>query len=110
MGLFGTLFARPDMNAGLKKYSETQGAVLLDVRTDAEFAQGHIPGASNLPVDRIFGAQKKIGSFDTPVYVYCQSGARSARAADWLRSAGYKNITNLGGIISYEGKVQKGRN
>lgn len=63
------------------------GAVVVDVRTPAEFAQGHVPGAVNLPVDVVGDRAGELPQ-DRIVVVYCASGGRSARAATTLRRLG----------------------
>ena len=52
MGFFDFLKG-PDINQGVKEYSVTDGAVLLDVRTPDEYRQGHIPGSKNIPLQSI---------------------------------------------------------
>lgn len=74
------------------------GAHVIDVRSKQEFAGGHFPGAVNIPVDALAGQTKKIGALDRPLVVYCASGARSSQAAAILRSAGYTDVTNAGGL------------
>jgi phage shock protein E len=73
------------------------GALLLDVRTPAEFAGKHVDGALNIPVQVLGQRLGDVGSKDRPIVVYCQSGGRSARAAVELRAAGY-TVHDLGGI------------
>lgn len=65
------------------------GALLLDVRTPEEFADGHLPGARNIPVGDL---SARLGELprDRTVVVYCHSGARSARATATLREAGIR--------------------
>lgn len=104
MGLFG-LFTGNRIDEGIKEYGRTEGAVLLDVRTSAEYAQGHIENSVNIPLDEIEGAIKKIPDTGTPIFVYCHSGARSGRAVSWLKQQGYRNVKNIGGIIDYHGKA-----
>jgi phage shock protein E len=78
------------------------GALLVDVRTPAEFSSGHIDGAINLPLDRLSGSQKKLGKDkDKPIIVYCRSGARSSRAKSILEGAGYTAVHNLGGMHNW---------
>jgi rhodanese-related sulfurtransferase len=64
-----------------------QGAALVDVRSPAEFASGHVPGSRNIPLDQL---PSRLGELDAtkPVVVCCLSGGRSARAAGVLRQAG----------------------
>lgn len=78
-----------------------QGAQLVDVRTREEFAQGHLPGAKNLPVEALAGRTRELGSKDKPVVVYCRSGARSGQAASLLRAAGFKKVVNLGPMSAF---------
>ncbi len=78
----------------------TPTAQLIDVRTPAEFAQGHLPGAVNL--DWTGGVlSAKLGELDktTPVLLYCASGRRSAEAAAHLRSKGFTDVADLAGGI-----------
>lgn len=72
------------------------GARLLDVRSPGEFASGHIDGALNIPVDQLAGRLAEVGPKDTPVVVYCRSGARSASAARTLKGAGFARVEDLG--------------
>lgn len=73
------------------------GAVLLDVRTVAEFAERHIPGALNIPVHELGTRLQELGSKARPIVVHCRSGARSAAAAQLLQRAGYE-VLDIGGI------------
>ena len=106
MGLFDFLRA-PDINEGLAQFQKTPGAVLLDVRTRQEYAQGHLPGSRNLSVDEIGQASKVIADPNTPLFVYCHSGGRSGQATAALRRMGYQRVTNIGGISGYRGKVDR---
>lgn len=79
------------------------GAVLLDVRRPDEFAQGHLPDAVNIEVTAPDFAQR-VAALDkaAPTYVYCRSGARSAKAAEQLAQAGFTHVTNmLGGVLDW---------
>ena len=101
------LFSEPTIDAGFEDYHKTQGAILLDVRTPEEFADGHIPGSRNLPLSELARIKEKIFEKDTPIFVYCHSGSRSQQAAAALKQMGYCNIKNIGGIIHYHGTVEK---
>ena len=69
--------------------------MLIDVRTANEYARGHQPGSINIPLAQI----RRINvPKDTAIRVYCKSGARSTDATKILKSMGYTNVTNLGGL------------
>ena len=91
----------------MKECQNTPDAVLIDVREKDEFAGGHIPGAINLPLSSIAASPDKLPQKDTPVYVYCLSGARSRQAAGFLEKNGYTNVNNIGGISRYKGPVER---
>lgn len=93
-----------DINEGVKQFRQTAGAVLLDVRTPEEYAEGHIPQSKNLPLQEIEKVTSVIPDKEIPVFVYCRSGARSGRAVEYMKGLGYKNAVNIGGIMGYRGK------
>ena len=95
----------PDITRGVAEYRGTSGAVLIDVRTSPEYRQGHIPESINIPLQAMERVTRVIDKEYTPIFVYCQSGARSRQAAGMLRRMGYKNVTDIGGIALYRGKV-----
>ena len=96
----------PDINRGMEEFKKTPGAVLVDVRTSPEYRQGHIPKSINVPLAVIERVNDHVESQHTPIYVYCQSGARSRQAVWALQRMGYKNVTDIGGIALYRGKVE----
>ncbi|MBD2714354.1 rhodanese-like domain-containing protein [Microvirga sp. STR05] len=83
------------------------GALVLDVRTPAEFAGGHLPGALNLDQSSPGFAQRVTALDKTrPTYVYCRSGARSANAATQMGEAGIEKVCNLaGGLLDWPYKL-----
>lgn len=74
------------------------GAVLLDVRSEAEFKTRHIDGAINIPLPDLPYFLEELGSKDRPVVVYCQSGGRSKEAARLLRHVGFRTVVDLGAM------------
>ncbi|SHK33881.1 rhodanese-like domain-containing protein [Rhodothermus profundi] len=79
----------------------TPEAVILDVRTPEEFAQGHLKGARNVNVLAAdFRERIQALNLDpnAPVYLYCRSGRRSQRAAEILRDMGFRKLYNIGGF------------
>lgn len=81
-------------------------AQLIDVREPNEFENGHILGARNIPLSQMKMRMKELRP-DKPVYLYCQSGMRSARAAQFLHRKGYRDLSHLqGGFKKWTGKVK----
>lgn len=76
------------------------GAQLVDVRSPAEFASGHIDGAINLPVQSI-GSQLDQLDRSRAVVLYCRSGSRSGMAARVLANAGFTSVHNLGPMSAW---------
>ena len=97
----------PDINEGLVRFRETEGAVLLDVRSRDEYDRGHVPGSHHLPVDSLERIGTEVPDFATPIFVYCLSGGRSSSAAARLKRMGYANVTDIGGINRYRGKQER---
>ena len=110
MGLLDLFnISRPDINKIVAGLADEPGAVLLDVREPDEYRAGHIPGSINLPVKRVAAeAATVLPDKAAPVYVYCLSGARSSRAVEALKAVGFSNVTNVGGIRAYSGKLEIG--
>ena len=79
------------------------GAKIIDVRTTEEFNEEHYPNALNIPVDQIRQRLTEFGEKNTPIVVYCASGSRSAFAARMLKSAGYTDVINAGGLDDMPG-------
>jgi phage shock protein E len=79
------------------------GATIVDVRTTEEFEEEHFPHALNIPVDQIQQRLIEFGEINKPLVLYCASGARSAYAAKILRSAGYVDVINAGGLNDMPG-------
>ena len=75
-----------------------KGALVLDVRTTAEFASGHYPGAVHIPVSDLADRLSELGDKNRAVVVYCRSGARAGQACSLLKKAGWLHVTNAGGL------------
>lgn len=75
-----------------------EGALILDVRSQNEFAGGHIVGAVNIPVDQLLKKVKPVKDINTPIIICCASGVRSASAKSLLLSMGYTKVFNGGGF------------
>ncbi|MFH2114290.1 MAG: rhodanese-like domain-containing protein, partial [Spirochaetota bacterium] len=85
---------------------ESANVLLLDVRTQEEFNQGHIAGAILSPYDALetmFREQEK----SRPIVVYCRSGNRSSIAFKTLSRMGYTNVADFGGINRWLGSLAR---
>ena len=84
-----------------------EGCVILDVRTQEEYDQGHIPGAVPIPNTEIEDrAEEELPDKAQLILVYCRSGNRSKKAAEILVELGYTNIKEFGGIIDWPYEVE----
>lgn len=73
------------------------GAMVIDVRTAAEFSTGHLPRAINIPLDEVEElTPRRVKDKDRVLLLHCQSGMRSGTAKNILRNMGYTNAFNLG--------------
>lgn len=81
------------------------GAIVLDVRSNSEFANGHISGAINIPVDVLKSNLKQLKDKNKTIITCCASGMRSASAKNILKTNGYANIYNGGGWNSLKNKI-----
>lgn len=89
--------------------------IILDVRTEGEYAEGHIPGAICIPNETIDDISKEgidsmaevLTDKDQLILVYCRSGNRSAQASQKLANMGYTNIKEFGGINTWSYDVEK---
>ena len=97
-GYFFLLPGKGDVSGAEARRLVASGARLVDVRTEGEFAAGHVPGAVNIPVQELGRRVGELEPKDRPVVLYCRSGSRSSRAAHMLRSAGFSHVHDLGGM------------
>ncbi len=85
-----------------------EGYIILDVRTQEEYDEGHIPGAILIPNTEIEDrAEEVLTDKNQLILVYCRSGRRSKLAAEILAELGYTNIREFGGIIDWPYEVEK---
>ncbi len=78
---------------------KTENAQFIDVRTPEEYAGGHAPKTSNLPLDNLENSLSKLDK-GKPVYIICQTGRRSQKGAEILQKAGFTDIYNINGGTS----------
>ena len=82
--------------------------IILDVRREEEFVQGHIPGAIHVANESIVDTRpEELPDLNQIIYVYCRSGNRSKQAAQKLAKMGYTNIIEFGGILDWSGEIEK---
>ena len=80
--------------------SVRSGATLVDVREAREFAEGHVPGARNVPMAQLPGGLDGVDR-DRPVLLICWSGNRSGAMCDVVRAAGYDAVNVGGGTAAW---------
>ncbi len=82
----------------LKRIRSKHENLILDVRTPMEYAQGHIPGAVNIPYDRLGSRLAEISAHkNKDIVLYCGSGVRVVTAASTLQAAGFNKVLHLAG-------------
>lgn len=95
--------AHPSMMGEGAREKVKAGAFLLDVRSPGEFAEGHLPGAVNVPVQELEATLASLPvDRSREIVVYCRSGLRSARARSLLLKAGYAKVEDLGGMSNWK--------
>ncbi|MFW6029568.1 MAG: rhodanese-like domain-containing protein [Halanaerobiales bacterium] len=91
-----------DPETAYKNLEENENIILLDVRTEAEYRQQHIPGSILIPLTELEErVEEVIIDKSSIIYIYCRSGVRSVSAAKIMIELGYTNVYNLGGIIDW---------
>ncbi len=83
--------------------------IILDVRRPDEYAETHLPEAVNVPNETIAGSQpSELPDLNQLIFVYCRSGNRSKQAAEKLAAMGYTNVVEIGGIMTWPGRIEEG--
>ena len=91
-----------------KIMSENSNYIILDVRTIEEYKEGHIPNAICIPNETIGEDTKNLlKDKGQLILIYCRSGNRSKQATEKLQKLGYTNLIEFGGIIDWEGQIEK---
>ena len=101
-------FRQISMDEAVKMMKDEKNYIILDARRPDEFAEGHIPGAINVPNEEISAAEiSELPNKSQLILVYCRSGRRSKEASEKLVKLGYTNIVEFGGILDWKGEIEK---
>ena len=105
----GMSYTQIDQETAKEMMQRRDGHVIVDVRRQEEYDQGHIPGAVLIPNEQI-GTERpeKLPDRDQVILVYCRSGSRSKQAAQKLADMGYTRVVELGGLNTWTGEVVRG--
>ena len=101
MGIFGK-----NINNYIDEFKAEEDTVLVDVREADEYALGRIPGSINVPLSDFARIEDEVPDKGTRTFVYCFSGGRSDMAVSFMKSKGYTDVTNIGGIVQYKGILE----
>ncbi len=108
LGSSSSGYRQISMDEAVKIMKDEKNYIILDVRRPDEYAEGHIPGAINVPNEEIGTAEiAELPSKSQLILVYCRSGRRSKEASEKLVKLGYTNIVEFGGILDYKGEIEK---
>ena len=85
----------------MRRINANQAGLILDVRTPEEYAEGHVPGARNIPHDQLGSRLAELDAYkDKDIVLYCKSGRRAGIAANTLRAAGFSKLLHLDGDMN----------
>ena len=88
--------------------NENTDYIILDARTIEEYNEGHIPNAICIPNETIDeSVTEQLPNKNQLILIYCRSGNRSKQAATKLANLGYTNLVEFGGIIDWDGKIER---
>ena len=101
-------YRQVSMDEAVNIMQSEEGYIILDVRRAYEYADGHIPGAINVPNESIGESEiRDLPDKNQLILVYCRSGRRSKEAAEKLVKLGYTNVVEFGGISDWKGEIEK---
>ena len=103
----GNSYKSITMDEAKERFKTSGDYIILDVRRDDEFSEGHIPGAINVANEDISTETiPELPDLEQTIYVYCRSGRRSKEASQKLTDIGYTNIIEFGGIVDWTGEIE----
>ncbi len=98
---------KPAAEAVVEKKAETNEPLVVDVRSKEEYAYGAYPGAINIPLDELQKRVSELGKKDRQIILYCASGGRSSYAVQMLKSMGFSNLENGGGLMKMMSRIKR---
>lgn len=99
-------YMQVSMDKAVTMMAEQENYIILDVRTEEEYKEKHIPGAICIPNESIAQTEpQELPDKEQTIFVYCRSGNRSKQAAGKLADMGYTNIVEFGGITDWTGET-----
>ncbi len=97
-----------DVRTAKKLMAQDPRPLVVDVRTQEEYNEGHIPGAILVPIDEIRnGNFEKLEDKNQVLLIYCRTGRRAEDAAEILAEEGYSKVYEFGGIVDWEEDTEK---
>ncbi|MGX8852146.1 rhodanese-like domain-containing protein [Amedibacillus sp. YH-ame10] len=96
-----------DMSEVKQEMQQGTKIQLVDVRFEEEYIEGHIPNAILIPLPQLEELADTLLNKDSTTYVYCRSGQRASKAVMKLKAMGYHEVYNVGGIIHWNGNIEK---
>jgi queuine tRNA-ribosyltransferase len=84
-----------------------ESLTIIDVRTPAEYVEGHVPGSHHIPLDELPASLEQLPR-DRTLYLMCHSGSRSDYAGKWLAQQGFDVVNIAGGMLYWTGPVTTG--
>lgn len=106
----GTEYRQVNMNEAVEMMENEKDYIILDVRTEQEFEERHIPDAINVPNEMIGKDEiPELPDKEQLIMVYCRSGNRSKQASEKLVKLGYSNIVEFGGMKDWPGETVSGK-
>lgn len=103
----GASYQQISTEEAVKMMEEEEDYIILDVRTEGEYEEKHIPGAVLVPNETIGTEEiEELPDKEQMILIYCRSGNRSKQAAEKLVKLGYTNIYEFGGINDWTGEVE----
>lgn len=96
------------MDEAKEMMARDDGHIIVDVRREDEYAEGHIPGAILIPNESIeYDQPEELPEWEQVILIYCENGVRSKEAAQKLADMGYENVYEFGGIVDWDGEIEK---